>query len=575
MRDFYVSATSGSDVAGAGTLASPYATIEYAKAQAEAQGVIGDCAFNIAPGFYRPASILSHVPATSGSNGGKVRYICTARAGTANVLGSNRITGWTVHSGSIWKATIGTTPIHTLFENGIRARKARWPKYLFADLHPLAHTEFALSEPIAGSTAVQYQAGAFDPASWGSLTGLECVVASNANHIWFTDVVPVQSVDTGTRRFTFTREVRYDIGNVGLGSRFFIQNNLALLTQAGEFFHDTAAGVLYYWPRTVNPNLASVEAPARKRIFEVVGTSPTQRAGNIEVTGLRLAYTDFTNDYMFGWKNEGDSGEGHTYGAYDRLATRPAHRQAPVVLQHAENVSIRNCQIAGSGYYGVYGYGANSGHRIENFQIHRCGVGGIQIDGMYPGEGDYSRDNYIGNGYVGNVGELVGHGIGVALTNSGHNLVEYIEIGQVSGESYSVRSYSFGGGGYPTPPPSALYANGNVFRRSRMWKGGQDRGDMGAIYLFGLGAGNSNLAEDIEIDTQHASLDMYDIAPDGLFSDNDAVGQVYRNISMTNIHGLFARENSVPQTYENVQGVTAFNAALMAPDIGPARGGPF
>lgn len=574
MRDLYVS-TSGSDVAGGGSLGAPFATIEFAQAQALARGMTDDCAINIAPGIYRPAAILSHGPQYSGRNGGRLRYLGTGRPGTARILGSTRVTGWTLHSGSIWKATIGTTPIHTLYEDGFRAIKARWPKYSFQSGYPMGRSPYIRAEGVAGagSAVVQYPAGSMDPTLWGSLTGLECVITSGGSFAWFDDVVPVQSTNTGTRQMTLTRAPRYDIFSGG-GARFYVQNNLTLLTQAGEFFHDTAAGILYYWPRKPgDPNLFAIERPRLKRIFEFVGTDPSTRTSSIELNGLQLAFTDFTNDYMFAWKAEGDSGEGHTYGGFDRIVTRPVHRQGPVVLQDADSISIANCEIAGAGYVGIYGYGYNQNHRIENFWIHGCGVGGIMIDGRYPGEGDFSRGNYIGNGSIGNCGELVCHGVGVALTNSGFNVTEHVDIAHTSGEAYTVRSYSFAGGGFPAPPPSALYANGNVFRLSRIRAAGQNRGDMGAIYNFGLGAGNSNLAENIDIDTVQVTPDMYDVAPDGIFSDNDAGGQRYRNVSMRTIQGQNARENGVEsvghENYDNVQGVTSFNQALMATGLGP------
>jgi hypothetical protein len=580
MSNVYVSPT-GNDDTGDGTSGNPWETIANAKTRVVELGLVGvgmtdHCTINLAPYVHRLSAKLSHGLAQSGQNGYRLRYVGQGRPGSARILASQRVTDWTVHAGSVWKATIGTTPIHTLYDNGRRAYKARWPKHVLNVALPMAKGPYIRAEAGTDGTMIQYPAVSMDPGTWGSLAQLEVVVDSGGSFIWFTDVVPVQSINTGTRQITLTRSTRYDIMNTTLGSRFYCQNALALLTQAGEFFHDTTSGVLYYWPWTgVDPNLLDIEAPLMTTAIEFLGTDGNNPCHDIELNGVGVFFTDFTDDYSYAWRLEGESGEGHVYGAYDRIMTRPEHRQGIVTLTDCQRITFRNVELGGAGYNGIYEHGFNQDHDFRGTLVRRCGMGGHYRDGGRPGEGDVSRDNRMSNALFAYCGELLVHGAGVTQINAGHNDHDDIAIHQCAGQGYAIHSYSFGGGGFPTPDAADLYAEGNVARRVFVRDVCQDRGDVGAMGVGGIGSrlagpAKVNTIDGFDIYGVISAADMYDQIPDGLFSDNEAKGQVRRNGWIGNTAGAAARENSADsvgtQTYENVQGVSEdFDGDLVPP----------
>lgn len=590
MAEVYVSPT-GSDVTGDGTVGRPWQTIAFAKSSAATLGLVGprmldDCNINLTnAALHRMTAKQSHGPSLSGQNGKKLRYVGTGRTGTTRILASQRVTGWTVDAGSVWKATIGTAPIYTLYEDGRRLMEARFPKYVHQTAFPMARGAWVRAEGVVGSsTVIQYPVGSLDPATWGSLAQLKVTINSGGTFLWFTDVVPVQSINTGTRQIALTRPTRYEIHSGAGGSQFFCHGTRALLTQAGEFFHDTSSGILYVWPwKGGDPNTYGIEMPLMTTAFEFLGISAIDRTHDIELNNIAICNTDFTNDYSYAWTTEGQSGEGHVYGAYDRIVTRPVHRQGLITRINCNNITLRNVELAGAGYNAIYEYGYNQGHIDENVWGHNCGMGGLYRDGLYPDEGDVSRGNYARNVLFNNCGELTAHGAGISQINAGHNVFELWEVQQCAGQGYAVHSYSFGGGGYPTPDPSMLYAEGNIGRRGKIRNVGQARGDLGACGVGGIGsrlAGptKSNLLDGLDIDGVLPEPAEYDVGGNGLFPDNEAKGQVWKNAKIVNTSGATTRENSADsigtQVYENVQGKTTFDPALV-PACGVTREFPF
>ncbi len=575
MAEVYVS-PSGSDITGDGTFGRPWQTVDNARLRVLALGLVGprmasDCNVNLAQGTHRVAAKLTHGSEFSGQNGYRLRYAGTGRLGTTRVLGSTRVTGWTVHAGSVWKATVGTAPFYTMWEDGVRGYLARWPKLVFQTGLPMAKSPFIRAE--AGTAPiVQYPVGSMDPAAWGSLSQLEMVGQFGGNFIWFTDVVPVQSINAGARQITLTRVPRYDVMAGGSGSQFFMQGALALLTQAGEFFHDRATGVLYYWPRkTGDPNSFGIDIPAVTTMFECTGSSTLDRCHDIEWANLSICNSDFTNDYTYAWTTEGQSGEGHTYGAYDRLVTKPAHRQGLITWTNCERMTLRNVELTGAGYNGLYAYGLNRFHLLDNVWAHHNGNGGIYIDGMYPGEGDFSRENTLRNVRANNCGELLAHGAGFSWINSGFNDIQNVEAFHCAGQGHAIHSYSFGGGGYPTPPAAALYAEGNRVRKFYFWRCNQARGDVGALGVGGIGSrlggpAKTNYFDEGRITDVVSDAAMYDVKPNATFCDNEAGYQDFRNIATATIEGSpRQRENSADstgtQTYANVDDRTSFDSS--------------
>ena len=66
-------------------------------------------------------------------------------------------------------------------------------------------------------------------------------VWSGGSWSWFTDTVPLLDINFTKRRTTLIYPARYGFINSGGGSRYFVQNSLSLLDQAGEYYLDYPA----------------------------------------------------------------------------------------------------------------------------------------------------------------------------------------------------------------------------------------------------------------------------------------------------------------------------------------------
>ncbi|KOV87946.1 RICIN domain-containing protein [Nocardia sp. NRRL S-836] len=87
-------------------------------------GMTGDIRVYLRGGTYPVASTIAFTPADSGTNGHRVVY--SAQPGETPVLDAGvRVTGWSQHSGNIWKAPLSrSTKLRALYVNDKRAAMA-------------------------------------------------------------------------------------------------------------------------------------------------------------------------------------------------------------------------------------------------------------------------------------------------------------------------------------------------------------------------------------------------------------------------------------------------------------------
>ena len=66
----------------------------------------------------------------AGGKAWRLTDVMEAKSVITRPSGGQRLSGWTPHSGSIWKTRVGTgVRFDTLYENGRRAVKARGPRF--------------------------------------------------------------------------------------------------------------------------------------------------------------------------------------------------------------------------------------------------------------------------------------------------------------------------------------------------------------------------------------------------------------------------------------------------------------
>ncbi|MBS1583845.1 MAG: right-handed parallel beta-helix repeat-containing protein [Bacteroidetes bacterium] len=166
-------------------------------------------------------------------------------AGAAPVIsGGTQVTGWTQHSGNIYKASLGTgVDVKYLFSNGQAMTLARYP-----------NTGWLRNDH---GTPTSLQDAALTQSS-GYWTGATLVVrASNWNY----DLATVSGFSGNTLTFPtiYDQLWDYDWG-------YFLCNKLSELDQAGEWFFDKTTGILYFWaPNNVSPATLNIEAATKAR----------------------------------------------------------------------------------------------------------------------------------------------------------------------------------------------------------------------------------------------------------------------------------------------------------------------
>jgi hypothetical protein len=158
------------------------------------------------------------------------------------ITGSDQITGWTVHSGNIWKAFVGNV-VDQLFANSQLQQIARYPNtgWLRNDLGSFTQiNDAALTQP---------------DGYWNGATAI--VRSSN----WAYDEVTVNNYVTGQLNVT---NLSGNVQDYEWG--YYLRNKLSELDMAGEWFYDTNTQEVYFWPpNNQDPNTMNIEYPARDR----------------------------------------------------------------------------------------------------------------------------------------------------------------------------------------------------------------------------------------------------------------------------------------------------------------------
>lgn len=531
--DLYVS-TSGSDSSGLGTQAAPWATIDGARLGIRARGLAGsNLRVNITgSGVIRGSCAFETQDGGSGIN--IVQYVYDGTPGGISLRASSVVTGWTLHSGGIYKAFVGQT-FRTLFEDGVRARQARYPKYVASGTYPAQRGPYLRATGTAGShTSLVYGVGELSPNSWDITAYAPSVVIwSGGNFDWFTDTVPISAADAGTRTLTLSQQTRYEIHDGSNGSRYYIQGDLSMLTEAGEFAYDRQTGYVYYWP-VGDIAEVTIEIPTAERVLSFAGSSEGSPVRNISIEGVAIEQSDFVDWYRHAYPNSGDSGESHQYPDYDRQMTLPTDRQGLVYLENAVGIQIARCHLKNAGMHGIYGHGRNAAHIFRDLLVENIGHSAGYFDGNYPGEGDVSFDCTWYNVKARDFGELAGNGAGLQLINSGNHRIRNCDFARGPRNGIFI-------GAYTDLVATDCYSRAIRVDNTRLTDLCQDSGDVGGLGIGGISSrlGGPYLTSkfrNIVIDNVNADPSMLNpFTPTGVFTDNQSWVQEFTNVQVTNV----------------------------------------
>lgn len=555
-------APGGSD-AHPGTAEQPLATLAAARDKVRdlLPSMQGDILVAVAPGDYIMEETFVLNPEDLGRNGFRVHYRGLGEPGSARLLGARPVTGWTTKDGRIYTATVGPdADFNTLYEDGIRARKARYPNYEFDRRFP--HSAARYLNAVEGTkTVLTWREGDFkgvdlknpDPkanlvywpwgyADWNKLTH--------------------RIGDMDFKKRTITVPANAKGAAIGRNARYFVEGDRRLLDQPGEFYLDEDTGTLDYWPRLGDPNETEILIPHLDRIVSLEGTAE-KPVTDVVIEGFEMSGTDtFPTQQTargFGWTPEA-GGDG-VHGILHLLFT--------------ENVGIRNNHISHSGLNGIYLERSNKDNLLYGNWIENMGISGICF--AYHRERTKFPDQKntrvrVENTLIHDLGAMAVDSAGINIWGAPDNTVAHCEIFDGARYGISLRGpytqIRHGSDGEPADTNRPV-TEGNLIRHSFFHRLGQDSGDMGAIHMAGISSQDHfpvNTLEQLLISDIAAHPSMNDVKPNGIFFDypEGVTDQVLRDIDIRNTGVPYRTNNTdIRHTYDNVSWRDGFDANRM------------
>jgi len=402
--NYYVATNdaNASDSKDGKTLTTPFKTIQKAATVA----VAGDVVF-IRAGVYRETI----TPTNSGTEASPIVFQAY-NGEEVTISGAEPISGWTQHSGNIYKATMtGTffTNTHNqsdqVFVNGKMYFLARWPNNTNMDpSYPQnARMSTFVSKTTGSDNKTVFKFTDTDLPAGVDMTGAEIYIQPNYEAWSWTFSGMVTAVN-GTELTGWSYSSSGKDGGTGYDpkSRFYVFNKLSLLDAPGEWYHDKTNNLLYIWcENNANPAALTVEAKKREFAFDLTNKS------NIQLKNLKVFGATITTDNESGGDNVGYNVDGsvkypwrnNTFTApttnivLDGIVAKYVSHYTDVsghfflqwglssgLVISGTNHTVRNCKIQYSAGNGITAQG--KGHKIINNLIENINYNSTDAAGV-------------------------------------------------------------------------------------------------------------------------------------------------------------------------------------------------
>lgn len=505
--DFYVSPTESDNNSGTNATA-PFGSIAGAQNAVRnqiASSMTENITVHLAPGLYPISKTLSFTAQDSGRNGFTVNW----KGPDAVISGGIRVTGWKQDSNGVWSASIPVgVQSRNLYVNGQAANFAR---------RKLANRkDFTFTSSGMSWTNSQYD--------W--LMNTAGIAEAEVRFInSFTDRwAPIQSV--GNRQLVmrqyswFNNMWGYDtVAQPNADFGVWIQNALALISDGGQFYVDSAAGKVYYKPLAgENMNTASTYLGVLECALFVGGTYDNP-AHDIAFQDISFAHTTWMKPATVGYVDQQTGayiGENTTYTSSNFESTRPHWHQMPGAVQvsAAHNIAFSggNYTQLGGGGFGIgndanahssgTGLGASYITVADGYFTQVMGnsitAGGIQADAHHPRNPRMINSHITISGNVFyNTSSLFSSTVPILMTYVQHSTISHNEL-HTTPYSGICHGYGWGSndaGGSPEYTNRGLYnfqpryttpttSQTNVIDGNFIHAYGYSHTDLGAIYTL-------------------------------------------------------------------------------------------
>ncbi|MCO6047455.1 carbohydrate-binding protein [Aeoliella sp. ICT_H6.2] len=256
LTTFYVDDDGGDDLQSVGSIGQPFATISRAIAFAQPGDTV-----SIRAGVYREQVELLR----SGTEDAPIVF--EAHQGEEVLITTTEpLTGWTQHSGNIYKATFDSSVRGrngmTLFVDGVLMNEAHWSDQ-GSNVDELNKDEWAKTDGDSLTTIRDNSLVGLPDDYWDGAF----VHAQTAN--WSLESKRIIDFDGATGTITVASSFSY---NPDSGTRFLIYDHLNALDAPGEWYFDDDANTLYFWALGGgDPDGYDVEVKIRDEAFDLNG----------------------------------------------------------------------------------------------------------------------------------------------------------------------------------------------------------------------------------------------------------------------------------------------------------------
>ncbi|MEU4745234.1 right-handed parallel beta-helix repeat-containing protein, partial [Actinosynnema sp. NPDC023658] len=406
----YYVAPDGND-ANPGTITAPFRTVPRARDAVRTvnANMSGDIYVYLRGGNYPVSSTVDFTASDSGTNGFRVVY--SAYQNEKPVLnGGVQVTGWTQHSGNIWKAPLTrANKLRALYVNDKRAFMAT--KTINSQGCYGTYNVTAGQAPWALESGSQCDGAKYSTGDLPAITRNAEDIEIETATTWTTAIAGVRQVTTssdGASRVALFQQPGAAIaqgafnGNFQAGGTHKFMNAYEFLDSPGEFYFDKSSQTVYYYKTdSENMTTATVYAPNNvSTLLRVAGTSTSNHARNITFTGLTVQHSDWNLFTVAGSAfkqaqqgNLGNTvyvkGNFHVY-YYRNVDTAPGIIQ----LENADNVLLLRNRVQHTGVDGI-----NMVNDVQNTQLignFTNDVAGSAITVGHPQHvyiGDYTSTN--------------------------------------------------------------------------------------------------------------------------------------------------------------------------------------
>lgn len=455
-------------------------------------------------GLYRLTQPLEFVPEDSGTPDLPVVY--TAAPGEKPIVsGGLPITGWRNLSaatpglpsaavGHVWVATapeIGaaTLDFRQLYVNGTKAVRARSPNG--DDFHRMVEWDLVNRQAIVDSK---------DVGEWRNLKRVEMVLHES----WVISFLRIESisVEGPKARITFQEPERDLVFSHPYPwprntDPYYFANALEFLDQAGEWYLDYRAGLVYYWPRAgEDMATAQVVAPRLETLVRIEG-SVDRPVHDIQFKGLNFEDSTWLRPTQAGLVplQAGQYFVQPAYRIQGGISQQPtldnlgwtARPPAAVYLMGASRILFERCTFRNTASAALDLHYATSKNQIVGCVFHGIGGNGMQI-GRFSEQGleahlpyrvaderELSLNDRVANSYFRDCGNEDWGSTAIAAGFPRGLVIEHNEIVEMPYSGISV------GWGW-TPQENAMRDNKILYNRIHQYM--QRMGDGGGIYVL-------------------------------------------------------------------------------------------